>query len=91
MAHEIRNPLGSIRGTAEILRSGTDKGDKRYEFAEILVKEVDRLEGVVKDFLNFARPSGTELKSVPICEALQEVKSDIKCIMTVTRYFIIIK
>jgi signal transduction histidine kinase len=73
MAHEIRNPLGSIRGTAEILRDGTDKSDKRYEFAEILVNEVDRLEGVVRDFLNFARPSETELKSVPVCEALQEV------------------
>jgi signal transduction histidine kinase len=73
MAHEIRNPLGSIRGTAEILRSGTDRNDKRFEFAEILVKEVDRLERVVKDFLNFARPSAPELKSVPVCEALREV------------------
>ena len=73
MAHEIRNPLGSIRGTAEILRSGTDRNDKRYEFAEILVKEVDRLEGVVRDFLNFARPSQAVLKSVPVCDALREV------------------
>jgi len=73
MAHEIRNPLASIRGTAEILRDGTNPGDKRFEFAEILVKEVDRLEGVVRDFLNFARPSAAILKSVPILDALQEV------------------
>ena len=73
MAHEIRNPLGSIRGTAEILREGIDKDDKRYEFAEILVKEVDRLNGVVRDFLNFAKPSAGALDSVPICDALQEV------------------
>ncbi len=73
MAHEIRNPLGSIRGTAEILREGIARDDKRFEFAEILVKEVDRLEGVVRDFLNFARPTDQELKSVPVCEALQEV------------------
>ena len=73
MAHEIRNPLGSIRGTAEILREGIDKDDKRFEFAEILVKEVDRLEGVVRDFLNFARPTDQQLKSVPVCEALHEV------------------
>ncbi|PLY03628.1 MAG: sensor histidine kinase [Desulfuromonas sp.] len=73
MAHEIRNPLGSIRGTAEIIRDGIDKKDKRYEFAEILVKEVDRLDGVVRDFLNFARPSAVGQSSVPICEALTEV------------------
>lgn len=73
MAHEIRNPLASIRGTAEILRDGIDQGDKRFEFAEILVKEVDRLEGVVRDFLNFARPSATAENAIPICDALQEV------------------
>lgn len=78
MAHEIRNPLGSIRGTAEILRDGINRDDKRFEFAEILVKEVDRLDGVVRDFLNFARPANADLKSVPICDALQEV-------MTLTR------
>lgn len=73
MAHEIRNPLGSIRGTAEILRDGTSKTDERYEFSEILVKEVDRLERVVRDFLNFARPTEKDLRSVSISEALQEV------------------
>ncbi|SHI51582.1 Signal transduction histidine kinase [Malonomonas rubra DSM 5091] len=73
MAHEIRNPLGSIRGTAEILKEGMDKNDKRLEFAEILVKEVNRLDGVVRDFLNFARPADSEQKTVEICDALQEV------------------
>ncbi len=73
MAHEIRNPLGSIRGTAEILRDGTEKNDKRYEFAEIMVREVDRLEGVVRDFLNFARPATNGMTSVSVCDALQEV------------------
>jgi len=73
MAHEIRNPLGAIRGTAEIIRDGIDKQDKRYEFAEILVKEVDRLDGVVRDFLNFARPADTGQNSVPVCDAIREV------------------
>ena len=73
MAHEFRNPLGSIRGTAEILKSGIDQNDRHYEFAEIMVKEVDRLEGVVRDFLNFAKPSESEQTRIPICDALQEV------------------
>jgi len=60
MAHEIRNPLGSIKGTAEILRDGVAADDPKLEFAEILIKEVDRLNGVLEDFLRFARPTPVE-------------------------------
>jgi two-component system sensor histidine kinase HydH len=60
MAHEIRNPLGSIRGTAEILRDGVTADDPKLEFAEILIREVDRLNGVLEDFLRFARPTPIE-------------------------------
>jgi signal transduction histidine kinase len=73
MAHEIRNPLGSIRGTAEILREGIDPADRRYEFAGILIKEVDRLNRVVQDFLDFARPAPVERGRVDINEALKEL------------------
>ncbi|BCR05521.1 sensor histidine kinase [Desulfuromonas versatilis] len=73
MAHEIRNPLGSIRGTAEILRDGIDPADKRYEFSQILIKEVDRLNRVVQEFLEFARPASPERGVVSVNEALREV------------------
>jgi len=73
MAHEIRNPLGSIRGTAEILRDGIDPSDKRHEFAGILIKEVDRLNRVVQDFLDFARPAPVERSRVDINEVLREI------------------
>ncbi len=73
MAHEIRNPLGSIRGTAEILKDAFDPTDRRYEFAQILIKEADRLNRVVQDFLAFARPAPVERGRFPIREALEEV------------------
>ncbi len=73
MAHEIRNPLGSIRGTAEIIRDGIDPSDRRYEFTHILIKEVDRLNKVVQDFLEFARPAPVEQGVVTVNEALREV------------------
>ena len=60
MAHEIRNPLGSIKGTAEILRDGVTKDDPKQEFANILIKEVDRLNRVLEDFLRFAKPNPVE-------------------------------
>ncbi|MFZ4859698.1 MAG: ATP-binding protein [Desulfuromonadaceae bacterium] len=61
LAHEIRNPLGSIRGTAEILRDDYRPGDPKYEFIEIQIRETERLNRVVEDFLRMARPlpSGT--------------------------------
>ncbi len=73
MAHEIRNPLASIKGTAEILRDGMDREDKKYEFAQILIREVDRLENVVRDFLRFAQPHEGVREEVQICAALSEV------------------
>ncbi|HEX9873059.1 MAG TPA: ATP-binding protein [Deferrimonas sp.] len=73
MAHEIRNPLGSIRGTAEILQEGIDPADRRYEFTCILIKEVDRLNKVVQNFLDFARPSGGDRDLVDVNRLLAEV------------------
>ena len=76
MAHEFRNPLGSIRGTAEILQDGIDAADPRAEFAHILVKEVDRLNQVVQDFLDFARPSSNDKdrsERIDVNETLREI------------------
>ena len=73
MAHEIRNPLGSIRGTAEILREGMADDDPRGEFAAILIQEVDRLNKVVQDFLEFARPGETDRGAVDLNALLQEL------------------
>ncbi len=73
LAHEIRNPLGSIRGTAEILRDDFRPGDRKYEFLQILVKETDRLNRVVEDFLKLARPVEVEQQSCDLAVELQEV------------------
>lgn len=62
IAHEVRNPLASIKGTAEILSDKFKPGDKEYEFVEILIKEVNRLDDVVNGFLDFAKPKSPERK-----------------------------
>lgn len=61
LAHEIRNPLGSIRGTAEILKDDYRPGDPKYEFIDIQIRETERLNRVVEDFLRMARPLPTEM------------------------------
>ena len=73
LAHEIRNPLGSIRGTAEILKDDFRPGDRKYEFLEILVKESERLNRVVEDFLRLARPQRAVMGDCDVMEELNNV------------------
>ncbi len=73
MAHEIRNPLGSIRGTAEILRDAFPPENRYSEFSQILISEVDRLNKVLEDFLSFARPKSSEKNDFRPDEVLREV------------------
>jgi len=73
LAHEIRNPLGSIRGTAEILRDDYLPGDPKHEFIEIQIKETERLNRVVEDFLRMARPQAVEMKSCSLREELETI------------------
>ncbi|UPU38255.1 ATP-binding protein [Geomonas paludis] len=70
LAHEIRNPLASIRGTAEILMEQGVPAERRGEFLEILVKESDRLNRVVEDFLRMARPEPADKRECDINEEL---------------------
>jgi signal transduction histidine kinase len=55
LAHEIRNPLGAIKGAAQCLDPQRMPGEEG-EFLEVIVEEVNRLNGVVTAFLDYARP-----------------------------------
>lgn len=65
LAHEIRNPLGSIKASAQYLAETSEHPEDRSEFLEIIVDEVDRLNRVVSSFLDYARPGHTDPE--PIC------------------------
>lgn len=55
LAHEIKNPLGSIKGTAEIFLDEFPPGHAKREFAEILLKETTRLNTTVEEVLRYSR------------------------------------
>lgn len=57
IVHEVRNPLASIKGAIEILGDELDAESPRREFAELAVREIERLDKLVGEFLNFARPA----------------------------------
>ena len=57
VAHEIRNPLGSIELYAGLIASDLPTGDERKQHIEKVIGEVRRLNGVISEFLEFARPA----------------------------------
>jgi signal transduction histidine kinase len=73
MAHEIRNPLGSIRGAAEILKDDYAPDAPKREFIQILIKETDRLNRIVQEFLDFARPKQPEFQPADLNEVIESV------------------
>lgn len=82
VAHEIKNPLASIKGAADILTDPSTSPDNRTEFNEILRSEVKRINTTVSEFLEFARPKTTELRQIDFSElvraGLRQVESQAK-------------
>jgi len=71
VAHEIRNPLSIIKGSAEVLRKKLPEEDPRRELADFITSEVDRLNNVVSDFLQFARPNPPQLTHEDVNEVVR--------------------
>jgi signal transduction histidine kinase len=65
VAHEIRNPLGIISSTAELLRKRLEQNEANSRLAKIIEEEVNRLNQTVTEFLDFARPREPNLQ---ICD-----------------------
>ncbi|MFW8600606.1 two-component system sensor histidine kinase NtrB [Desulfobacterota bacterium M19] len=89
VSHEIKNPLGIVRSTAEILVKRIKKiAPGNEQLAEIIVEETSRLDGIVREFLDFARPQKVKFMMVDLNElsakalnfmAPELEKSGIKC------------
>ncbi len=61
LAHEIRNPLGSLKGHAQLLREQLEPGTKDYDKADRVVKEAGKLENLTSDLLDFVRSNQVKL------------------------------
>jgi len=56
ISHEIRNPLGIIRSSAELLKKKIAEKDPQNSFPDIIIEEASRLNRIITDFINFAKP-----------------------------------
>ena len=72
IAHEIRNPLAAMRGSIQMLRAEMDGDSEQAQLMEIILRESDRLNKIVADYLNYARPRPAELQNVDVCALVRE-------------------
>jgi two-component system sensor histidine kinase PilS (NtrC family) len=74
IAHEIRNPLAAISGSIQVMAGNSPKrADESQRLMEIVVREVDRLDRLISDFLAFARPGEPRIELVALEELVTEV------------------
>lgn len=70
VAHEVRNPLSSIRGFAKFLHKSMGEGSQQRQYAQIMIKEVDRINRVINDLLTFSRPIELNFKPTRVSELI---------------------
>jgi len=71
VAHEIRNPLGIISSTAELLRKRLEADPANNRLASIIEEEVNRLNQTVTEFLDFARPREPNLQPAAVEDIIE--------------------
>lgn len=81
-AHEIRNPLTSIRSTIQYLRRGYEGKDEDGELMDELLGEADRINTIIEGLLSFARPAEPKLETVRVPDLLE---STIALVRTMAR------
>jgi two-component system sensor histidine kinase PilS (NtrC family) len=75
IAHEIRNPLASISGSIQVLQGSSSGDDKSSKLMAIVLREVDRLNDLVEEFLDYARPRDLRVTDVDLFQLIEETAS----------------
>lgn len=75
VAHELRNPLASISGSVQVLRRDLRPQGEAGDLMEIVVKESKRLDGIIRDFLAFAKPGRFHPEEAELSSVLRETLS----------------
>lgn len=73
LAHEIRNPLGSISGSVEMLRESPSLSEEEKQLCAIVHREAARLNELVSDMLDLSRPRAAELAAVDVAALVREI------------------
>ncbi len=82
IAHEIRNPLASISGSLEMLHTGTDLVAEDKKLMGIALKEIDRLDRLISELLEYARPNPLDLVRLDLCEEIHFLADQLSELMS---------
>jgi signal transduction histidine kinase len=72
ISHEIRNPLGIIRSSAELLKKKAAKVDPTNTIPDIIVEESSRLNGIITNFINYAKPLSQNFAPCRVEEVIEK-------------------
>jgi two-component system sensor histidine kinase PilS (NtrC family) len=72
IAHEVRNPMASISGSIQMLKEGLDRDAVDSRLMDIILREINRLNLLVNDFLLFARPRPAELQTFDLDQLITD-------------------
>ncbi|MEM9195418.1 MAG: histidine kinase dimerization/phospho-acceptor domain-containing protein, partial [Myxococcota bacterium] len=75
IAHEVRNPLGVIRSSAELVGDTFEETSDNHRACEFIVEEIDRLDGLIAALLAFSKPSRLTLAEVDLRDAVDRVQT----------------
>lgn len=77
MAHELKNPLASLKGHAQLLAESLEESPKAKQKAERVVREAERLEALTKNLLEFVRDGGLDRRRIKPAELFEEALYDL--------------
>jgi|GEM_PF-64461 signal transduction histidine kinase len=72
ISHEIRNPLGIIRSSAELLKKKIDRFEPGNPIADVIIEEAGRMNAIITDFLTYARPRSMNPRLCHLRDILQK-------------------
>ncbi|MDD5594100.1 MAG: ATP-binding protein [Candidatus Margulisbacteria bacterium] len=73
MAHEIKNPLASIKGLTQVLPENLEDPEFIRKYSEIVPRQLDRINRIVEDLLDFGHPAGMVMQAVDVEEVLEDI------------------
>ena len=73
LAHEIKNPLGGIKGAAQLLDLELGSDSPLQEYTGIMIKEVERVNGIIEELMDLARPRPPQFTAVNITKVLSDI------------------
>lgn len=73
LAHEVKNPLGGIKGAAQLLEREFEPGSEMLDYTRVMIRETDRIDHIIRELLELASPRGLKLAPVNLHKILDDI------------------